>query len=107
MKNFCVAVAASLFLLLPSITQAEEPECAAEARKRAHALLSFHSDNDDRVAIDDTVKQLPSLRNPADPKQRLNVLEVRGYIYKATYRLRLIYAQMPGCILMGEEVLAW
>ena len=36
----------------------------------------------------------------------LDVLEVWGYIYKAEYRMRFLYAQMPGtCVLMGQEIL--
>ena len=34
------------------------------------------------------------------------MLEVWGYIYKAEYRMRFIYAQIPdSCLLMGQEIL--
>jgi hypothetical protein len=34
------------------------------------------------------------------------VLEVWGHIYKADYRMRLIYGQIKGsCALMGQEIL--
>jgi hypothetical protein len=37
---------------------------------------------------------------------RFDVLEVWGHIYKADYRMRLIYAQIKGsCALMGQEIL--
>jgi hypothetical protein len=35
---------------------------------------------------------------------RFDVLEVLGHIYKADYRMRLIYAQIKGsCALMGQR----
>lgn len=87
-------------------SHAKPPECSAPAIAQARKLLSFHSDGDDRIAIDDKVKELPSLKNPADAQQRFQVLEVWGCIYKARYRMRLIYAPMGGsCTLMGQEVL--
>lgn len=107
MKKMRLILCSTLLLALPLTAQAAEHACAAEAKKRAHELLSFHSENDERVAIDNDVKQLPGIRNPANTKQRFDVLEVWGYIYKGEYRLRLIYAQMPGCVLMGEEVLQY
>jgi hypothetical protein len=37
---------------------------------------------------------------------RFDVLEVTGHVYKANYRMRLIYAQIKGsCLLMGQEIL--
>lgn len=37
----------------------------------------------------------------------LRVLEVPGFVYKANYRVRLLYAsvQGDGCVLMGQEIL--
>ncbi|WP_341666796.1 hypothetical protein [Alcaligenes sp. SDU_A2] len=100
-----LALVALFSMTVPLTAHSAEHVCVSQAKKRAHELLSFHSDNDDRVAIDDEVKQIPGIRNPANRKQRFDVLEVWGYIYKGEYRMRLIYAQMPGCVLMGEEVL--
>ena len=59
------------------------------------------------MTIDKAVKQLPSIRNPENPNQRFEVLEVRGYIYKGKYRMRLIYynSATTRCLLMGEEIL--
>ena len=49
---------------------------------------------------------MPPLRNPVNLRQRFDVLEVRGYVYKANYQMRLVYAQIPGaCALMGQEIL--
>ena len=83
--------------------------CAAPAIDRAKQLLTFHSGPDDRLTIDKTVKQLPSMRNPGNPAQRFNVLEIWGYIYKGRYRMRFIYynSSATSCLLMGEEILEY
>lgn len=97
---------ACTLVVLAGLSYAKSPECSAPAIAQARKLLSFHSDGDDRIAIDDKVKELPSLKNPADAQQRFQVLEVWGYIYKARYRMRLIYVPMgDSCTLMGQEVL--
>jgi hypothetical protein len=83
--------------------------CAAPAIDRAKQLLTFHSGPDDRMTIDKTVKRLPSLRNPENPAQSYDVLEVWGYIYKGKYRMRFIYfnSRATSCLLMGEEILEY
>ncbi len=79
--------------------------CAADAAKQAKKLLSFHFGPDDRMAIDDAVKVLPPIRNPAG-KGSFDVLEIYGHIYKGTYRMHFIYGQIPGdCVLVGQEIL--
>jgi hypothetical protein len=90
-----------------SFCHAADPACAASARDRAKQLLAFHAGSDDRMTIDQTVKQLPAMRNPEDPKQTFEVLELWGYIYKGKYRIHLIYynSQATRCLLMGEEIL--
>lgn len=106
MENRFHAFIACVLLAIAGVASAKPPDCAAPAIAQAHKLLNFHADGDDRIAIDDKVKELPSLKNPADAQQRFQVLEVWGYIYKARYRMRLIYAPMGGsCTLMGQEVL--
>jgi hypothetical protein len=104
--GLCVFMA---FLGTYSVCSAAEPVCAAGAREQAKRLLLFHAGPDDRMTIDKAVKQLPSLRNPEDPKQKFDVLEVWGYIYKGRYRMRLIYYNSPAtsCLLMGEEILEY
>jgi hypothetical protein len=98
-----------LLTLAVSSTAAATPAphaCAADARAQAQALLVFHTGTDKPVLIDDEVRVLPSIANPAAPRQRFDVLETRGHLYKATYRIRLLYAQLPGpCVLMGQEIL--
>jgi hypothetical protein len=95
-------------LLTSSFSCSAAPACSAEAIAQAKKLLDFDSDNDDRAEIDHaSVKELPSIRNPANPKQRFKVLEVWGYIYKGQYRMRFIYYNSPStsCHLMGQEIL--
>lgn len=91
-----------------SVATFAAPQCSAEALIQAKKLLSFHSDDDERVEIlaDENVKELPSMRNPANKKQKFKVLEVYGYIYKGQYRMRFIYYHLGSdCVLMGQEVL--
>jgi hypothetical protein len=80
--------------------------CAADAREKAKALLVLHMDGANlNHSIDDKVVQRPPIR-ALKGKGRFDVLEVVGYVYKAQYRIRLIYAQIPeSCLLMGQEVL--
>jgi hypothetical protein len=80
--------------------------CATEALTQAKALLIFHVGSDANVGVDDKVKVLTPLRNPVNRRQFLDVLEVKGFVYRANYQMRLIYAQIPGsCALMGQEIL--
>jgi hypothetical protein len=80
--------------------------CDGDARERAAALLRFHFEEPGvEVGIADKVQQLPALKALAG-SGRFDVLEVWGYIYRAEYRMRFIYAQIPGsCVLMGQEIL--
>jgi hypothetical protein len=81
--------------------------CAAQAIEQAKKLLAFHSGNDDRAEVSGRATPLPSIANPANPKQRFDVLEVLGYIYKGEYRMRFEYFRLRdgGCVLMGQEIL--
>ena len=39
-------------------------------------------------------------------KERYDVLETWGQVYKARYRMRLIYWRLDGgCVLVGQEIL--
>ena len=100
------------FLLLLSLMgpcYAADIPCASRAVDRAKQLLTFHSGADDRMTIDETVKQLPSIRNPENPAQSFQVLEAWGYIYKGRYRMRFLYfnSRATSCLLMGEEILEY
>ena len=106
--NFIVRLLALLILTgACCFCTAADSACAAGAIDRAKQLLTFHAGSDERMTIDKAVKQLPSMANPEDPKQRFEVLEVWGYIYKGKYRMRFIYydSRSTGCLLMGEEIL--
>ncbi|MFT3808623.1 MAG: hypothetical protein QM698_01765 [Micropepsaceae bacterium] len=104
--------------LLAGSAVAEAPHpCAGDAVKRAGELLAFHFEGPEAFSgegtgaerqtwtIDGEVKVLAPIR-ALKGKGKLDVLEVWGYIYKASYRMRFIYAQIPDtCVLIGQEVL--
>ncbi len=82
--------------------------CSSAATEQAKKLLAFHFGPDQRIEIDKSVKKLAPIRNPANRKQLLDVLEVWGYIHKGQYRMRFIYARLPGeCVLMGQEIMEY
>ena len=80
--------------------------CAPDAIERGHALLTLHfGDDSTAISVSDQVVRLPPAK-ALKGKGRFDVLEVWGHVYKAEYRMRMIYAQIPGqCVLMGQEVL--
>ncbi len=93
----------------PALASAAPPAkahaCAADARARAAKLLALHTDGDERRAVADKVTTVPPAKAPRG-KGKLDVLEVTGYVYKAEYRMRFLYAQIPGtCALLGQEIL--
>ena len=97
----------AMLLFLSSLAHAEPAhQCSSAATEQAKKLLAFHFGPDNRIEIDKSVKELAAIHNPANKEQLLDVLEVWGYIYKGQYRMRFIYARLPGeCILMGQEIL--
>jgi hypothetical protein len=100
------AIVTALLLVCGTASAQQSHPCAVPALKQARALLLFHHGADVNLGIDESVKVMPPLRNPADSKQWLEVLEVNGYVYRTTYRMRLIYKRpLSGCVLMGQEVL--
>ncbi|CAN5190683.1 hypothetical protein BH10PSE9_BH10PSE9_24890 [soil metagenome] len=97
-------LAALMIAVAPGVVHAA---CAGDAIDHATKLLQLHAaDGDDiAVTISDAVKTLPPIKAPAG-KGKFDVLEVRGYIYKAEYRMRFLYAQIPDqCVLMGQEII--
>jgi len=93
-------------LLAASVTPALARPCDADAKKRARALLNLHTEAapGSPAAIGDvrTLGDIRALRG----KGRFDVLETSGHVYKAEYRIRLIYAKIAGsCLLMGQEIL--
>ncbi len=99
------------FPLVMSCTLAQAApahRCAEDALKQAKSLLLFHAGTDSQAdaGVEDGVKVLPPLRNPVDRRQQFDVLQVQGYVYRASYQMRVIYARIPGkCVLMGQEIL--
>ncbi len=83
--------------------------CAGDAIAQARKLLTYHFGEDDRISIADKATPLPSILNPANRRQRFDVLEVWGFIYKGQYRMRFIYygIDQGDCVLMGEEILQY
>ena len=103
------SVTYAVLLFLSGLAYAEPAHhCSSAATEQAKKLLAFHFGSDNRIEIDKSVKELAPIHNPANQKQLFDVLEVWGYIYKGQYRMRFIYARLPGeCILMGQEILEY
>jgi hypothetical protein len=99
----------SIPLLLGSMAYgAPAHHCSSAATEQARKLLVFHFGPDDRMEVSKSMKKLAPLQNPANKKQLFDVLEVWGYIAKGQYRMRLIYARLPGeCVLMGQEIMEY
>jgi hypothetical protein len=106
----CLAVAGLLACLAGLAAAETRHPCADDAIARAKPLLMLHygyqpGEKPQNLAIDDRVRALPPIR-ALKGKGRFDVLEVTASIYKAEYRMRLIYAQIKGhCVLMGQEIL--
>jgi hypothetical protein len=108
MKMLLAALLMIAAMLFSTPCSAESPKCSEDAIKQAHKLLTFHFGEGSRIAIDEKVKELPSIQNPAQKTQKFQVLEVWGYIYKGQYRMRLIYYHLDKqCVLMGQEILEY
>ena len=108
--------ALAIALAFGAMTASAQPpraphRCAADARVHAARLLALHRGPDDRIAIDSAVRVLAPVRSPVGgtPPQMLDVLEVQGFIYRARYRMRFLYAPLGAtrgeCLLMGQEIL--
>ena len=103
-------VGAAIALAAMSAAAAADHPCAEDAKARAQKLLQFHFTDGDmspvqNIGVDDQVEILPSVK-AARGNGRFDVIEVIGHIYKADYRIHLLYAQIPdSCVLMGQEIL--
>jgi hypothetical protein len=101
------AMTALVLLATAAVTQAQTHACATDAVAKAALLLRFHGgvEASEPVDVEQNAKVLPPIK-ALKGNGRFDVLEVTGHIYKATYRMRLIYAQIKGsCLLMGQEIL--
>ena len=105
MKTLILAALTSTIIM--GSAMAKTHACAQDARTQAAALLKLHMDGTDMAAsIDDKVTVRPSIK-ALKGKGKFDVLEMIGYVYKAQYRIRMIYAVMTDktCLLMGQEIL--
>ena len=102
-----LALLALLVLASGSAGAAEPHRCADEATKQAEKLITFHFGPDDRISIRPEVTAIAPIKNPVNPEQSFDVLEVWADIYKGRYRMRLLYdTKIPDmCVLMGQEIL--
>ena len=101
-------------LILISATSTADAQgrhrCANDAIAKATPLLMLHygfgpGEKAENLSIENTVTVLPPIR-ALKGNGRLDVLEVRGHIYKGEYRMRFIYMQGgDSCALMGQEIL--
>jgi hypothetical protein len=107
-----VSLAALLGILLASngAKAAEVHQCAADAVKQAGNLMEFYLRSrdgtvDDRMEVEDRARYIGKV-SAIRGKWRYDVLEVLGSVYKASYRMHIIYAVVNGeCTMMGEEIL--
>lgn len=102
-----VAMAISALAVVSAQAQEKAHPCAADALKNAKALLRLQAEAapDQPLDVETTVKVLTPIK-ALKGKGRFDVLEVWGHVYKATYRMHFIYAQIPNtCALMGQEIL--
>lgn len=110
----CLAAAATMLVASPAFARkkpggvAFQPEkrglaCSDAARATALSLLKLHSEGDDRASVDSKVRLARPVRAPKG-KGRLTVLEVTGFVYKAEYRIRVLYLP-KGCARVGVELI--
>lgn len=88
--------------------QAQEHPCAGDATARAKKLLRFHVEeiSPSQTVDDGTTARVLAPISALKGQGKFDVLEVTSNIYKATYRMRFIYARIEGsCLLMGQEIL--
>ncbi len=91
---------------IASASHADTVPCAEQALAQAPELLRFHYGEAVPVHVDEAVKARPRIRNPGNHTQKLDVVEVTGNIYRASYRMRFLFFVNQGqCALVGQEIL--
>lgn len=105
--KFAPLFVAALVVSAPALAQTPHA-CAADAVAQASKLMRFHladPDMDGQIADGKAARRIadvPALKGRA----RLDVLEVTTDVYKASYRMRFLYAKAAGsCALLGQEIL--
>lgn len=87
---------------------AADHPCAADAVAQGKKLLRFHAEDaatSNPVGDGTNVRVLPQI-NALKGQGKFDVLEITSHVYKASYRMRFIYARVKGsCLLMGQEIL--
>lgn len=103
--NYSAAVLLSL-VGVANIAHADTVPCAEQALAQAPELLRFHYGEAVPVHVDEVVRSRPRIRNPGNRAQKLDVVEVTGNIYRASYRMRFLFFVNQGqCALVGQEIL--
>jgi hypothetical protein len=119
--RLAILISATLFGIVSA--QAAPHACSADAVSRAGKLLKTHWESDgslladnpgepdpnagDRMAwsTDESASKVATIK-ALEGKGKFDVLELKAYVYKATYRLQFYYAQIPdNCVLMGQEII--
>jgi len=109
LKFACLAAFLAVLFPRDSAEPATVHPCSADAVAQAKKLLVFYLHLDDGTtnrqwSVDDTARKIGEV-SAIRGKRRFDVLEVWGNVYKASYRMRFIYALVGGeCTLMGEEI---
>lgn len=79
--------------------------CAEDAKVVAMQVLKLHTQADDRAVLEDKVTTMAPIR-ALKGRGKLDVLEVWGNVYKADYRIRVLYAQIKdSCASLGFEII--
>jgi hypothetical protein len=100
------------FLLIcffaPFSTALANKKCSDQALNQAMKILIFHTNTGDEFIkeIDSSSIKYKTIKNPLNPKQIFQVIEIRGSMEKMEYRIQLTYFPVGGlCVLVGEEIL--
>ena len=111
------AIIFQLFFLMAfpgaALAITQTPRCAAAVLDAASKLLAGHSKagtdaNPHEFYVEPNLIALPSVRNPAKKSERLDVVEVWGSVYRATFRMRfLLIPKIPDCVIFGQEIIDW
>ena len=74
-----------------------------EAGRRAKALIAFNygTSLDYALLSELPIRVLPPIKRP-EIGDRLDVIEVVGFVNRARYRVRILYAQ-GRCAMLGQE----
>jgi hypothetical protein len=102
-----VLIPAFLLIAAATAAHAQAHHCSDDAIAKATLLLRLHGgvEAGEPVDVEKDVKVLAPIK-ALKGSGRFDVFEVWGHIYKAAYRMRLIYAQIKdSCVLMDEEIL--